>query len=158
LDQDLSEIKTPAISQFLPYPCKCELVALVFTLVALLAAGCGGSQPDDAVRDYFAAVVEGDGERACATLTPQLRRDIDRSPAARRSGATCVEVMELAAGLNPSLSQEDVEALSVEVEEDGDQATARLRNPLVRRRETIELVKGDDGWKISTLETRPSNE
>jgi hypothetical protein len=127
-------------------------------VVAVLAVGCGGSRPDDAVRDYFAAVVDGDGERACATLTPQLRRDIDRSPAARRSGATCVEVMELAAGLNPSLSQEDVDGLAVEVEEDGDEATARLRNPLVRRRETISLVKGDEGWKISTLETRPSNE
>jgi hypothetical protein len=127
-------------------------------VVAALAVGCGGSQPDDTVRDYFAAVLDGDGEGACATLTPQLRRDIDRSPAALRSGATCVQVMELAAGLNPSLSKEDVEQLSVEVEENGDEASARLRNPLVGRRETISLLKGDEGWKISTLETRPSKE
>jgi hypothetical protein len=124
-------------------------------LLLALAAGCGGAQPDDTVRDYFAAVVAGDGERACDTLTAELRRDIDRSPATRRAGAGCVEVTELAAALNPGLSQEDVEDLSVELEEDGDRATARLRNPLVKRRETIQLVEGDEGWKISTLETRP---
>ena len=151
----MTEIKVPAIHHFLPRSCKCDRVALLFVLLAALAAGCGGAQPDDTVRDYFAAIVAGDGERACDTLTPELRRDIDRSPAARRSGAGCVEVMELAAALNPALSQEDVEDLSVELEENGDRATARLRNPLVKRREAIQLVEGDDGWRISTLETRP---
>ena len=124
-------------------------------MLALLAAGCGGAQPDETVRDYFAAVVAGDGGRACGTLTPELRRDIDRSPAARRAGAGCVEVMELAPALNPELSREDVEGLPVEVDEDGDRATARVRNPLVARRETIQLVMSGDRWKISTLETRP---
>ncbi len=107
------------------------------------------------MRDYFTAVVDGDGERACETFTPQLRRDIDRSPAARGSGATCTEVMELAAGLNPGLSKADVEDLAMEVEEEGDRASARLRNPLVERREAIGLQKTDEGWKISSLETRP---
>ena len=151
----MTEIKVPAIRHFLPRSCKCDRVALLFVLLAALAAGCGGAQPDDTVRDYFAAIVAGDGEGACDTLTPELRRDIDRSPAARRAGAGCVEVMELAAALNPALSQEDVEDQSVELEENGDRATARLRNPLVKRRETIRLVEGDEGWKISTLETRP---
>ncbi len=118
-------------------------------------AGCGGSGPDQAVRDYFTAVVDGDGERACQTLTPQLRRDIDRSPAARRSGATCTEVMQLARGLNPDLNKKDIEDLSMEITEDGDRATARLRNPLVGRREAIGLQERDGDWKISSLETRP---
>ena len=142
----------PAIRQHLPSARKCNLLAL-FLLV--FVTGCGGSGPDRAVRDYFTAVVDGDGERACQTLTPKLRRDIDRSPAARRSGATCTEVMELAAGLNPDLTKKDIEDLSMEITEDGDRATARLRNPLVGRREAIGLQDGDGDWKISSLETRP---
>jgi hypothetical protein len=151
----MTEIRLPDIRHFLPRSCKCERVAFFFVLLAALAAGCGGAQPDDTVRDYFSAIVAGDGERACDTLTSELRRDIDRSRAARRTGASCVEVMELAAALNPGLSQGEVEDLSVELEEDGDRASARLRNPLVKRQETIQLIQGDEGWKISTLETRP---
>jgi hypothetical protein len=63
--------------------------------------------------------------------------------------------MALAVGLNPGLRKEDVEDLDVEVEEDGESAAATFENPLVRRTETIELVKKGGDWKISTLETRP---
>jgi hypothetical protein len=124
-------------------------------LAALFAVGCGGPAPDETVRDYFTAIVAGDGERACGDLTPMLRRDIDRAPAARGAGRTCVEVMELAAGLNPDLSEQDVEDLSIEVQEEGERATARLRNPLVGRQEAIDLEKVDDEWKIATLQVRP---
>jgi hypothetical protein len=129
--------------------------SVALATLATLAVGCGGSGPDETVRDYFTAIVAGDGERACGELTPMLRREIDRAPAARRAGRTCVEVMELAAGLNPDLSEQDVDDLSIEVEEEGERATARFQNPLVRRRETIDLEKVDDEWKISTLEVRP---
>jgi hypothetical protein len=124
-------------------------------LAALFAAGCGGPAPDETVRDYFTAIIAGDGERACGDLTPMLRREIDRAPAARGAGRTCVEVMELAAGLNPDLSEQDVEDLPIDVQEEGERATARLRNPLVGRREAIDLEKVDDEWKIATLEVRP---
>ena len=63
--------------------------------------------------------------------------------------------MALAAGLNPALTTSDVEEVDIEVEEDGDEAVATLNNPLVQREETIELVKEDGEWRISTLETRP---
>ena len=65
------------------------------------------------------------------------------------------DVMQLAAGLNPGLSAEDIEDLDIEVEEDGDQAVATLVNPLVRREETIDLVEADGEWSIASLETRP---
>jgi hypothetical protein len=63
--------------------------------------------------------------------------------------------MQLAAGLNPDLSREDIESLAVEVQEGDDRATARLRNPLVGRRERIDLLKIQGEWRIDTLETRP---
>lgn len=132
-----------------------RLVSVALAGLALLGMGCGGPAPDETVRDYFTAIVAGDGERACAQLTPMLRREIDRAPAVRGAGRTCVEVMELAAGLNPGLSEQDVEDLSIEIEEEGEGATARLQNPLVRREETMDLAKVDDEWKISTLEVRP---
>jgi hypothetical protein len=132
-----------------------RLVSVALAGLALLAVSCGGSAPDETVRDYFTAIIAGDGERACGQLTPMLRREIDRAPAVRGAGRTCVEVMELAAGLNPDLSEQDVEDLAVEIDEEGERATARLQNPLVRREETINLAKVDDEWKISTLEVRP---
>jgi hypothetical protein len=133
-------------------------LATLVVVLALLAAGCGGgSGPDDVVRDYFTAIVEQDGAAACDQLTEELRRDIEGAPAAGASGRSCADVMELAAGLNPGLSAEDVEDLDIEVEEEegGDEAVASLQNPLSGRQETIDLVEVDGDWKIATLETRP---
>ena len=134
---------------------KARLSMLVLAAFALLTAGCGGTGPEEVVRDYFEAIVQQDGETACDQLTTQLRTDIEQAPAVRASGRSCADVMELAAGLNPGLSAKDVEDLDVEVEEDGDRAVATLENPFVRREETIDLVQVDGEWRISTLETRP---
>jgi hypothetical protein len=129
------------------------LVLAVLAVLALL--GCGGTDPEEVVREYFEAVVERDGDRACEQLADELREDIERAPAARDAGRTCADVMELAAGLNPGLTKEEVEDLDVQVERDGNQAVASLKNPLVRSDETIDLVEEDGDWKISTLENRP---
>jgi hypothetical protein len=132
-----------------------RLPSLALTVLALLAPGCGGSDPDQVVRDYFEAVVDQDGARACDQLSEELRRDIERAPAAGGTGRTCADVMELAAGLNPGLTKQDVEDFDISVEESGDRAIATLENPLARRQEKIGLVDEDGGWRISTLETRP---
>jgi Domain of unknown function (DUF4878) len=136
------------------------VVACVSTVLlaalALLFAGCGGSDPEEAVRTYFEAIVEQDGQAACDQLTEELRAEIEGAPAVSATGRTCADVMELAAGLNPDLSADDVDDLDIEVEEDGEQATATLENPLAGREETIDMVEVDGEWKISTLETRPT--
>lgn len=129
--------------------------ALMVALLAVLVVGCGGSQPDQAVRDYLKAIAQRDGGRACDQLSPQLRADIERSPAASRAGRSCADVMGLASGLDPALSTKEVDELAIDVDESGDRATAQLKNPLSRRREALELVKDDGDWKISTLVTRP---
>jgi hypothetical protein len=132
-----------------------RLAPVALAALAVLVGGCGGTDPAAVVRDYFVAVVERDGERACNQLSEELRRDIERAPAARGQGRTCADVMELAAGLNPGLTKQDVEDLDIAVEEDGDRAVATLQNPLVGREETIDLVDEDGEWRISKLETRP---
>ena len=130
----------------------------ILAMFLLLLAGCGGSDsgPEKTVRAYFDAIVEQDGQKACDQLTKALRADIERAPAARSTGRSCADVMNLAAGLNPQLSSGDIQDLHIEVEEDGNRAAATLENPLSRRRETIHLVHGSGEWKISTLETRPA--
>ncbi len=133
-----------------------RLPALAFVSLILLAAGCGGSDPSETVRAYLLAVVEQDGQKACDQFTDSLRSDIEESPAAVSSGRSCADVMGLAAGLNPGLSESDVEDVEIEVEEDGDEAVATLVNPLVQSEETIDLVEEDGEWRISTLETRPT--
>ena len=134
-----------------------RLATLVLATLALLAPSCGGADagPDETLRDYFTAIVEQNGARACDQLTEELQRDIERAPAARTAGRSCPDVMRLAAGLNPGLSTEDVEDLDIGVEEDGDRAVATVKNPLSRREETIDLVKVGGELRISTLETRP---
>jgi Domain of unknown function (DUF4878) len=134
-----------------------RLPTVVLAALVLLAAGCGGgSGPDETVRAYLDAIVDQNGERACRQLTAELRRDIESSAAARASGRSCADVMALAAGLNPGLSSKEVEDLEIDVKEDGDRATATFENPLSRREETIDLLRSNDDWKISTLETRPT--
>lgn len=130
-------------------------LALILSSLVMLLAACGGSDPSDPVRDYLVAVVDQDGEQACEQFTDDLRSEIENSAAARRSGRSCAEVMGLAAALNPELTTSDVEEVEIDVEEDGDEATATLINPLVDREETIELVKEDGEWRIASLETRP---
>jgi hypothetical protein len=129
---------------------------VLLAALALLVPACGGSDPEEAVRDYFQAIVDQDGQRACDQLTEELRADIEQAPAVRAAGRSCADVMELAAGLNPGLSADQIEDLEIEVEEDGDQASATFENPLLDREETIDLVEVDGEWRISTLETRPT--
>ena len=130
---------------------------LAFTLgsLVILLAACGDSDPSEPVRDYLVAVVDQDGEQACEQFTDDLRSEIETPAAARGSGRDCAEVMGLAAALNPALTTSDVEEVEIDVEEDWDEATATLTNPLVDREETIELVKEDGEWRIASLETRP---
>lgn len=143
-----SDTLTNLIPQSRQYP-----PLLILALIAV--SGCGGTEPDEPVRAYLEAIVEGDGARACEQFTAALERDIERAPAARNSGRSCADVMELAAALNPGLTTEQIDELDIDVAEDGDRATARLDNPLSRRREAIGLVKQDGDWKIYRLRTRP---
>ena len=133
-----------------------RLSALGFIALVLPLASCGdGGDPSEPIRDYLLAIVDQDGEQACEQFSDELRADIENSGAARAGGRSCADVMVLAAGINPGLTESQVKDVDIDVEEDGDEATATLVNPLVGREETIELVKEDGEWLIATLETRP---
>jgi hypothetical protein len=130
-------------------------------LAAVVVAGCGGgsgpdgSGPDAAVRDYYRALLRGDGARACSLLTDGLSRDIASSRGAKAAGGTCPDVLALAAGLNPDRSGDDLHALRVDTSVSGSVARARLANPLTGKRETLRVARVDGEWRIASLELRP---
>jgi len=129
-------------------------------IAALLVAGCGGGSgdapgPDAAVRDYYRALLRGDGARACSLLTDGLSRDIASSRGARAAGGSCPDVLALAAGLNPDRSGDDLHALQVGTSVSGSVARARLANPLTGKPETLRVERVDGSWRIASLVLRP---
>ena len=107
------------------------------------------------MRSYYRALLEGDGPLACKQLTDALERDIAESKGARSVGGTCADALALAAGLNPDRAGDDLHALRVEVNRDGDVARASLANPLTGKPETLRLEQVDGKWRIATLVLRP---
>ena len=133
---------------------------VVLAVVAALAlgAGCGGGDdpgPDAAVRDYYRALLQGDGTRACALLTDDLSRDIAASRGARTAGGTCRDVLTLAAGLNPDRAGDDLHELRVQTSVDGDSGSVRLANPLTGKPETLRVQREGGKWHIASLVLRP---
>jgi hypothetical protein len=131
-----------------------------FALVAaVLATGCGGGSnspgPDAAVRDYYRALLRGDGERACSLLTDGLSRDIASSRGARAAGGSCPDALALASGLNPDRAGDDLRALQVDTSVAGPVARARLANPLTNKPETLRVERVDGEWRIASLVLRP---
>jgi hypothetical protein len=120
-------------------------------------AGCGGSSPgpDAAVRDYYRALLKGDGGRACSLLTHDLSREIATSRGARAAGNTCPSVEALAAGLNPDRAGDDLHGLRIDTSVDGDSGSARLSNPLTGKPETLHVRRVDGHWRIASLVLRP---
>ena len=66
---------------------------VIAAVAALVIAGCGGGSDEDDVKDavgaYFKAMGDGDGERACALMTPPSRR--------RLGGRDCAEILSTSA-------------------------------------------------------------
>jgi hypothetical protein len=112
--------------------------ALIFALIAaaVAAAGCGSDDGDDqspdtpeeravarAYSDYIDAVKQGDGEAACAHLTPAFQRRAGASIALgsrkKLEGAACPQAIEQ--GTLPQIQQ--VVPNLVRVEVSGDRAS-----------------------------------
>ena len=131
------------------------LIAAALAVGACGGGGDGGPGPDAAVRDYYRALLAGDGARACGLLTDGLARDIARSAGARSAGGTCPDVLTLAAGLNPDRAGDDLAGLRIDVDEDGGVARARLANPLTGKPETLRVARAGGEWRIASLVLRP---
>jgi hypothetical protein len=132
------------------------LAAIAAIVVAVGIAMCGGadtSSPDAAVRSYFSAVADGDGEEACGIATPEFQQEAVTSVVGTPSeGESCEEAVANV----PDEAREVIEDVTVETEETGsDEAVVAVTidsddfsdAPL-----RFDVVRGDDGWRIADLE------
>jgi len=119
---------------------------VVALAVLVLAAGCGSDgggdidQARDAVGDYFTAIAEGDGARACGLMTEQAQEQF----ADEGGTASCDEAVER---LGDQLSDEDLGPLrdpQVDVTLNRDKATASVEDGP----SDITVVKVDGRWLV----------
>ncbi|MEA2351627.1 MAG: hypothetical protein QOH38_836 [Thermoleophilaceae bacterium] len=113
------------------------------------------------VKTYEAALMSGHGDQACAQLTPEAKRQMVRSAIAAGVGSDCRQVSlaamryvdgliaqapsaARAAEVRRTVADPPVQILAI----DADSATARIRETTGN---TLHLVRGDDGWRISEL-------
>jgi hypothetical protein len=119
---------------------------VVALAVLVLAAGCGSDgggdidQAGNAVGDYFTAIAEGDGARACGLMTEQAQEQF----ADGGGTASCEEAVER---LSDHLSDEDLAPLSdpqVDVTLNRDKATVSVEGGP----SDITVVKVDGEWLV----------
>ena len=135
------------------------LAAIATLVIAIGIAMCGGadtSSPEAAVRSYFSAIADGDGEEACGIATEEFQQEAVASVVGTPSeGESCVDAVENV----PEDAREVIEDVVVETLDTGaDDAVVAVTidnedfptEPL-----RFEVVRGEDGWLVADLEDQP---
>lgn len=132
------------------------LAAIAAIVIAVGVAMCGGadtSSPDAAVRSYFGAVADGDGEEACSIATEEFQREAVASVVGTPSeGSSCEAAVENV----PEDARDVIDDVEVETIESGsDEAVVGVTidaedSPTDQLR--FDVVRGDDGWLVADLE------
>ena len=107
----------------------------------------------DTVREYFTAIINDDGAKACSLVEPEQQRELVAQTPRKES---CEQFLSnffpksgrryFTMGSN-KVYEEDLDDLRVEVRVTGDRATAKPRGA----EGTFGLTKRSGGWKISDL-------
>jgi hypothetical protein len=141
-----------------------RLLATMATVSLIALAGCGGDDKDSdsgsdrgydpagevrsVLNDYFAALADGDGEKACGFLSEDGRKKIE--DAGQGECAALVETGVEQTGKDP---YKDVKLSSIEVTDD----TATTHYSIEVEGQTVEadqsLVKEDGEWKLEAADT-----
>jgi hypothetical protein len=133
-------------------------LAVIAVSALVLLPGCGGggakSQVQSTVRDYYSAIIDGKGDKACSLLTQSQQR---RLAALTRKDDDCVEY--LTNSVFPTTGRrffqiggtrvfkKDIADLPISVKVNGDRATAKAG----RAKGSFGLTKVGGQWKISYL-------
>ncbi len=130
--------------------------------IVLAVSGCGddatSGSPADAVRDYNAAVADGDGERACGRLEKTAQEELQQSSQGSLRGS-CAQVVETLAGFYDDATKDALRETKVEAQTNGDRAPATFISPSAlggrQREQSYELRRVDGDWKIASLGITP---
>jgi len=123
-----------------------SLIALIVAAVALGAAGCGESEEDKAkstVEDYLEAVTKGDGDKACALVTAQTKKNIEKG--GRKCGET-ISALNKGPGRQVLQAFKDAKVENVKV--NGDRGTADIKVKQLSQK--TNLRKEDGKWKLDS--------
>jgi hypothetical protein len=122
---------------------------VAITVVLAAVAGCdigggGGSDEDDArdvVKDYAAAIADGDEKKICDTLSEDSRKQLEAGD------ATCEEAFGNFGGFLNEEQKEGLKNIDPDVKVDGDSASAQVdEQPLEGE---VRLKKEDGDWKVT---------
>ena len=114
-------------------------LACVAALALFAFAGCGGGSPEDAVKDFYEAFADGDGEKACDLLAEDAKKGL---------GGECEQAISAFGGLIDDKAKDQLKDAEVsDVEEDGDNATAKVK--IGDQEEEVKLKKEDGDWKVT---------
>ena len=127
--------------------------AIVFAIIALaLSGGTDTSSPEAAVKSYFSAVADGDGEDACSIATDEFRDLAVSSVVGTPSeGETCEEAVanvpdearDLIGDVNAETTRTEGDTAVVEVTIE----SAGFPPDPIR----FSTVRGEDGWLLDGL-------
>lgn len=118
--------------------------------MALGAAGCGGKSDEDKARDtaeqYFKALGDGDGAKACGLLTKNAQ-----AKAAAARGGSCARALTLDTGtpLGRALADQFKKVEVGKVKVNGSNADATLKANGRTAQKPLREVKEDGDWKVA---------
>jgi hypothetical protein len=133
-----------------------RLLTILAVAGAAAAAGCGGGDGggDDEERitrvvdDYLTALASGNGERACAQLTPGAQKEAVETVTAAfpdAGGMSCEDaIAELSADTDQRRKETMLNPKVEDVAVSGDSATARVKG----LSGTARLQRVEDAWKL----------
>jgi hypothetical protein len=110
--------------------------------------GGGGGQDDDeqieeAVKDFYSAIGEADGDKACDLLTEDAKDEVERD-----DDKPCEDSVD--EGSFTEEQQEEFNQIEVKnIEVNGDEATAEAESASTTQE--VDLEKVDDEWKIADV-------
>lgn len=123
------------------------LVLAVLTVLATALGACGQESEEDkakaTVEDYLKAVTDGDGDAACALVTPQTKARIERGG---RSCATTISSLNTGTGKAVLAQFKKAEVKNVKVT--GDTAIASIRVAGLSQPARLRKQGGD--WKLDS--------
>jgi hypothetical protein len=123
-------------------------VALAAGLVLAAAPGCGigdgDSDEDDAreaVKDYAAAIADGDEAKVCDTLSEDSRKQFETAD------TTCEKAFENFGGFLSDEQKDKLRDIDPDIKVDGDTATAQIEEQPLEGEVRLKKEEGD--WRVT---------